>query len=286
MRYFIFLLILTVLSFNIHAGQGSIAEEQKGLLKECKTWKAGKNIPKYLLESGSKYNHNFGNTPTSYIYKVENIDLLISIAISPRAPKVNRSVAISRLQALVTPIELRKNYLSYEKNITKDNKKQFLIDKNLITSKCNWIHSYFVDNEDLSKIEALKVIKTIQSAPKQNLSFHEQYKILVDKYSYRKQPKKYPKHYVTKVGNGGDFHTCKAENPEVFPNGYRPSTYSKELLGSLVKLEKGESYIYEQVMNSEDRKIKEELGDIIMTGTNNRIILFVVKDSIKALGTK
>jgi hypothetical protein len=109
---------------------------------------------------------------------------------------------------------------------------------------------------------------------------------MVDKYSYRKQPKKYPKHYVTKVGNGGDFHICKTENPEVFPDGYRPSTYPKKLLDSLVKLEKGESYIYEQVMNSEDRKIKEELGDIVMTNTNERIILFVVKDSMKALGDK
>jgi hypothetical protein len=63
------------------------------------------------LEDGSKYNHNFGNTPTSYIHKIENTDLLISIALSPSAPKGNRSVAISRLQALVTPIELRKKIL-------------------------------------------------------------------------------------------------------------------------------------------------------------------------------
>lgn len=280
-RIYLFL-ILIFLSVSIYAGRGIYGEEQKGLLEACKSWMVGDEIPEYLIENSSKFNPMSIYKPTSYIAKIDNKDLLISIAISRNTPAYSRKIAISGLRRLLNPTDFREKFLSFESNVTEENLGQFKKDKKVISAKCNWVHSYFVDSEDLSKYEAYEVLRSIRSAPSRNLSFHEQYKKLADKYSYRKEPVKYPNFYVTKVGNGGDFHICQEDRPVLFPD-YKIHIFPEKLLTILVSMEKGGAYIYRAKINAQDQKARERYGDRVSTNTNDRIMLFVVKESINAL---
>ena len=96
-----------------YGGYGPFAEEQVGLLEECRKWAVGDSIPNYLLFDGSHFNQMGGHTPSYYIAQIRNVELLIAVSISAKAPYGNRIQALKSLQSLLSLKDLREYFLSF-----------------------------------------------------------------------------------------------------------------------------------------------------------------------------
>ncbi len=259
---------------NGFTGFGPIADEQPELLKQCESWKPGDTIPEYLLKDAEDFNPMSMFKPTDYIMEIDNKELLFHLIIHSQSPHYNRAIAFNRFLNILGLSEFK----SFLDNIAVEpelDNIQLNELRKIFSSKCVKVYWFFVDFDDMPKDDAFKVLSHMKSKIDAGEDMMEVYKIYAKKYEYLKDTE-FPKHYVTKIGNGGKFYLSQAIM-NTFP-AYFSREKSKDHYKKILGLNKGDSIIVEELITDKDKELREKHGDIIYTETSDRLILYIVTE--------
>jgi hypothetical protein len=250
------------------SGQGEFGKEQPGLEDNCRKWKEGDDLPGYLLEDESKFNPMSMYTPSYYLWKIDNIELLWSLLFEPTVPASNLDIATSRLLNLVG---LKKFNKILHKKIPKNAQSRLLKLNDNFKSKCLKIYYIFVDIEDMSPDDSKAVLKTMQDEIMAGNNIDSIYNNWSKKYSYINENG----HERTKIGKGGSFY-FSTYTKKMFPIGYS-RVLNEETRAELIKKSKGDAFIIHEYMHEDDKELKS-LNKHIGTDTNDRIVLYIILD--------
>ena len=206
------------------------------------------------------------------------------LIVHPKTPDYNSAIAFNRLLNKIG-LEGFKNYLNTTalnlKNIDRGKLNKL---KEIFSKKCVKGYRFFVDFDDMSKENAFEVLSQMKSEIDSGKDMMEVYKTYATRYKYLKDPK-FPKHYVTKVGNGGEFYLSEAIM-NTFPIYFQIKRLNslelenrKDRFKKILALDLNSQLIVEETISQEDKKWKD-YSDNMALETKDRYILYIVTDVV------
>ena len=262
-KIIIIISIIFIIPVLVYAGHGIFGEKQLDLENACSIWEKGDDIPKYLLKDTREYNPMSIFTPSYYIYKINNIELLWALLLHPEIPESNFDITALRLLDLQGLKKFGKKLLETTSNQNND---KLRILKSNFKDKCFKVYYIFINEKDMSYDESEKVLELIDKDLKKEGDLEKVYDKWSTKYRYTTD-KGYER---TKIGKGGDFYFSKY-NQRMFPKRYA-RTLNNETKIKISSLKKGATIIIREYMHEDDK----DLGNNIFTDTNDRMTLYII----------
>jgi len=144
------IIIASILLFLIpglaYCGHGKFGIEQVNIENICKNWKTGDKLPEYLLEDDSKFNPMSMHTPSYYILKIYNVELLWVLLSHIETPYSNFNTTALHLLDIVGVKKFKKSLKEWIPNSINNNMKRIV---NNFNGKCLKVYYLFIDKNNI-----------------------------------------------------------------------------------------------------------------------------------------